>query len=940
MNRLLKKIVFIFILFFIPSVVFAVSIGYTPGTESGDSGDCKSGFLWCYHDKSHIGFRLTLYQYDGTDFMKLGNSIDYQPLLSNLKNGSAIIPTNSNGKVYYTTTNTTPIWPSASNPSTRATSLNFIQSSLVPTFYNKELVDAELVFYSFVTTQFSLLSGNASTIRSKIKNVFGSSIPDDLNLRNIYITVEPTILFYNRTSGGRVSYYGTAYEVTYLRGVTDRRGICGSTSSGKSRDHCDFYGMVGEIFYNLPRTLMARTIVGTDPNGFVGSRDSNLVKKLGLLGDFDRDHSFINDNSPIMINVGDDGYTKRTENQNRIQSNEGFGIKVYWIGAYAPSCSDSCSRTRANTQDRLKCAEAWCASNDNSNKKSCIDSCGYTEPTTVCPGVTCENATTTTTCADSRSATSETCDTYGRYIMFECKGDGNTEEVTFSNDLPTTLLSGLGGFNYSVSKTTNKNCKITFNTNLAEYDYAILNNDTQRNTFKNNLATTLTNYNKIKTNNNYAQYWDAKSDTSNLNITFKVNGDSTTYKTDYSNVRNNSFIKNHKTPSDVYGISQDDSKTITLYKNGSQSTATSSTGVSNIYRYTINTTSEDVYQLAPRCYTLLDGRVNKVSSLGLPACKDLKYRDTDLYGYFGYYSNVTTTSNRATQVDTTTSVGGKCIRSANNCQYYVVDESFECNTKVTKVLNKYEVTFEVDGYKTGGTVITYSFDGPQATYLGRVSKEYSPHAHNYVTKTAYIKYNVSTSTGNKTVTKTCNFVIPPEDEDTDYNTCKEIYSGDSCEKINEIQQYCQKNWFTDKTGYQSENDCVKDCSCSSTTTPTKGYTYRPISLGNGSSWSDANGDGPFPRGRDPGYNWKGEDHDFDIIKSDEETFGGEPLYVIRLDAEAIRKIRQSNKSNPASYLNYKNSTNTNTFEADRSKGYLFYRSKFIKNNSQIFTRRG
>ena len=64
------------------------------------------------------------------------------------------------------------------------------------------------------------------------------------------------------------------------------------------------------------------------------------------------------------------------------------------------------------------------------------------------------------------------------------------------------------------------------------------------------------------------------------------------------------------------------------------------------------------------------------------------------------------------------------------------------------------------------------------------------------------------------------------------------------------------------------------------------------------------------------------------------------MYIIKLDANSIRKIIDSNTADSTVYLNYKNVSDTTTYTSDISKGYLFYKSKFITDNPQIFSRGG
>ena len=139
------------------------------------------------------------------------------------------------------------------------------------------------------------------------------------------------------------------------------------------------------------------------------------------------------------------------------------------------------------------------------------------------------------------------------------------------------------------------------------------------------------------------------------------------------------------------------------------------------------------------------------------------------------------------------------------------------------------------------------------------------------------------------------------------NQCK---IKNNCQNKTEIRQYCQVNYQVD--GYNSQSDCINDCSCSPNGIK---YYYRTISISN-----------PFPD-RDANYNWFGYEKYITDDSSDEiSNTNDEQEYVIVLDSKRINKIRSD-----TSKYNSKNKNNDAYTDYVREKDDDIgeYRSKFI-----------
>ncbi len=202
-------------------------------------------------------------------------------------------------------------------------------------------------------------------------------------------------------------------------------------------------------------------------------------------------------------------------------------------------------------------------------------------------------------------------------------------------------------------------------------------------------------------------------------------------------------------------------------------------------------------------------------------------------------------------------------------------------------------------------------------------------------------------------------------DDTDNRTCTKLYKPLEKEKI---ETYCNKNWSVDTANYQSSDDCIQSCSaackgisdpsnysqvdrycdtgyikdgfasksdcinyCSrgnskTVSTISNEYYYRPVSITD-----------PFPgndfklitgaTGRRPGDNWLARDDYISIDANDRTSLQtGQPEFVIELDAQTIKEIRNqtshwnSTHRNTNAYISYIRANGNQSGE---------YKSKFI-----------
>lgn len=903
-----KICLLILIIFLFPCMVFAKNEGENVNGSNTLSGTCKGN--WCYEDAS--GIRISLYKYDSAgNLNQMGNSIDYATYGFNGSNNkkyglnlktaysgrkdTLYISSSRKGKVTYLNSNFSP------KLSKKMTLGDLSSDSLVRSklagmgcYYfsqqecsldSSKIVDTIWIELG-VKSKTKPFTPDSNNIVKKVNSLFNSNVTVD-DLEYLYLTVEPTALIIHKATN--TFYYGSAYELASFRKEKGKMYGLESVIAG------NLYASI----YTDDKTLSnsSKKFVG---NVIKGVNESNVpsVKWVGA----ESGHL-----EYVSVPAGKSAYINpQNKFVEQTLTNSGLGIGVFWFGEYIETCKSVCASTDEESTARLACAEKFCQkkydANHNVNKKDCIIGCGYEKPNPSKCGSGCSTPTTTSACSSSSDIPlKKTCEMLNPYTKMVCD---NISTVKYSNDLPTTLLPGLGGFNYSTRVIGTRDCTISFDFKRYQFDYAVLLKS-EKGTKGNDIKKNLTEYEGIKDKNNYKSSWMANIGESNVKFTVKDE----TYAMSVTDEK----LKVDKNPT-YSGASKNiyyfDSKYVSKYNYG--------VDAEKMYdQIKVKSSGNVLYELPLNCYSLLEGRVNNQT------CRHLK----KLFLYYGYYSK-----HKDPIVDTTTTVVNSeiCLSDKNSCYY--TNDDLSCSTYTKKIDdNKYEVSFEINGYKMGSSpTVKYFFgSGSEKKYERSIDPVI------YVTKTtsqivpAYIKYYL----GGNLVKKTCNTYIPPKNVTPPGGnpSCKTEYGNDSvkCTYLSAIQQFCKKNWFKDTAGYLSAGDCVKDCSCEDDKVTDPEYVYRPISLGENKS-NHENKYNAFPN-RKAGSNWQGHED----LTLDEEF--NKPKFVIILDEQAIKDIKADTKQESKSvYVTYKEGYFVRKEDFTGSDKGSYYKSRLIKANPGIF----
>lgn len=565
-------LIIVTILMILPNHVFAHSAA--GGTNNNSYGSCDvvyngKALDWCF---GNIGFRFSLYKYKSGNLTYYGSQ-DYEsnkPGLGTLDGRTATIVEASAGKVAYMNKKAAFKW------SSEVYTLDVRKSTLTCYFEGscKNFADYAK---NEIETYFKLNSEplNEKSILTQLKTMFGKSIKVEAkDLYYMYVTVEPTIYIYNKKG---VGYYGTIYELMNAKLPREGKSLFG----------------IDEILYQtFPNSIIATNPTTKDINNFVSS-DSRKNPKVLIVGE------------ALPYTVGgkgidwtnDSANSARLSNRNKIVSNQGYGIGVFWVGAKIPPPNDSCKKTCSGKKDNtlLQCAENYCAKQKYSTatkKADCIVKlCGYTKPASYECGKTSNSKSTTTKCADEVSNSLKTCKTT-TYFKTEC-----TEKTELSYpSLPKRNSLHVGDSykaSYSISTTGSKTCTTKFNYKLFEFNYA----SQVSNEGRTNLVTSMNNnayfskavhskslkydvsedaWDTRKFNNsskNFTLKWDSKSYSEKLtsntkqHITFFANGKKTTSKSKHyvsktTLSKNSGILYNNAIP---YITSSEGKKTTKIY---------------------------------------------------------------------------------------------------------------------------------------------------------------------------------------------------------------------------------------------------------------------------------------------------------------------------------------------------------------------------------------
>jgi len=271
--------------------------GNTSGGETTDYGSC-SGNPWCLVT---VATRVSLYKYDGTNLLYYGYKdycVNYGTGTSCEVFGYAKQNSKKAGKVAHTDID-----------SYNTKDLDFVYGAVSMDRVNKfPDIDVWSDVEKHVKDLFKLTSNDRNSILTILKQeITGASELNLLDLEDIYITVEPVIGLRHILDDSSVEYYyGTSYEIIEY------------FNSGVLK------GVNRAVYYGFPSTMMATSMIGEDPNLFIG-KYVELVPTNNLK------------ESPLADS--DAAVSNRKHNTSLVTSNKGYAINVFWLGGYINSCT-------------------------------------------------------------------------------------------------------------------------------------------------------------------------------------------------------------------------------------------------------------------------------------------------------------------------------------------------------------------------------------------------------------------------------------------------------------------------------------------------------------------------------------------------------------------------------------------------------------------------
>lgn len=916
----------------------------------------KSGnpLTWCYWG---TGYRFSIYTYNGKDLDPLV-SIDITS--NNYFKGEEAYVANSSpvGKVSYTSgkndlnwTDKIKILDIESNVK-KGQSAYFGSNKLkvissFPSYFNSG-VDFERIKKE-ILSWLSLNTKDSTKVQAKIKSNFGIEI-SPTKLSNTYITIEPTIYFYNTDTGA--SYYGTPYELLNIPELINKK-IAANTEGGES-----LYGMNFVLYHDFPFAINASN-ASDDKNNFVGTNDESFVRVVGR------------DDVP-KLSTGT-GEQKNRKGNSYLVSNYGYGIGVVWLGDYIKesSCKDLCKGKKE--RDLLNCAEEQCSMDTNGmTKEECIISCGYEKPKKFnCPADTKKDALDSI-CDEKVTAFKETCKIDGDYYMETC----NEETTLYYPDLlgkNALLLNKKYSFPYIIYTTGVKTCTREFNYKLFEFDYAASDSDSSRQTLESELSkkyfsddddsgSTTYKYNEIweelelnNSKNKYSLEWFS-DENSKYYVSLKDDVDINLNEEGIATVKKN--ITNKKEyKSEVNGqISLTDELQTGLKIPFITDSASSKTNIVTIKKNSsnLNSTNKCMYQPSDSgknlsCYAEVNYEGNGTSQKA-----KVKYniiyltkKNSESLEEIGNINNVkysfkkddltnpikltTLTKNNLT-VTVNYSDSTKIVKNlyltdgdiTTSCPATIVFRNDSCDISLNKTsdLRKVKVTkgsnIESVECKTASDNKTLSFSSGYVTIPITADNSHDTVICTATSNTGEV-CRASISTGTCSVYESSQIDKISEyctkyhfiDGYSTYGNCMDKCTPFACPKCpteannDEVKEWCSKKSNYETAGYENSLACVNDCSC---TTGLGEYIFRPISLGK----TFENKFKAFPN-REAGSNWYGAEE-----KTEKEDFD-EALFVITLDKKSIKDIIKD------------------TSDTNKSIAYFPYEQLSSDNKNKLFT---
>lgn len=866
--RINKKKIIAFLLVFSFALwsgiqVFANNGGAGGGTSNSGYGGCTWDYCYNGNGGGH-GVRLSLYEYKNGK-VTYYNSVDFCVGNSCYDGTTAYTTSEMAGRIAYQFAGVN-LKFGVSKKVHANTSERFA-------CYNgrgcKDYLDGT---FKDIVSLFKLGSyANYSEVQNAIYSVFGKWID---NLDYTYITIEPTIMYYN--SKTKEKYYGTSYEF-----------IAANVNTGD--------GMTRVVKKDSPNAIATTSVFGAkDNNCFVkaGTCSNGLVSLVKFVG-----------NRDVIINS--------------VTGSErgGYGISVLWIGSpdNVPPKNNTCLATCSGKSgdSLLSCAENYCqaSSGDSAGKKSCIATCGYSDPGFSSCNANQSSSGVSTECDADTSSSLSTCTkaNTSNYYRSNCS---ESSTISYGNSLPTTLTPGTG-FTYTPVLSGEKTCQMTFELAKWKFDYASSYTEAERTKLKEILK----NFQSIESNSIWVKDLDNKYkyDSSNATITIDITNSNDT------NASNRKTTK-QLVPSKTINLLNNDvvvtaggSNRVPLYSNG-QVTYQSIYGL-------IKTTSKNktAYKLPAVCISAGTGKMYDVNANG--KC------DTENDGpYHEYYTDLKIKKDTY-KTEVTVNKGSSNLNATNTCRY-VVESPVSCS--IVEREDKYELLIE----NKNNVGITYGLS--TRGYILNGNTIYSPISEN-------IRLFGAIAIDNSIVA-TCKYQRGnPSDEE---NTCTRLYKAAEYDKI---RDYCRTNWISDTANYGSERECFDSCSSGNNSCKhnpnfsssdekavinyckiesnylkdgynsvascvndclsakkdndclgiTCDYIYRPISLRD-----------PFPNNRRPGYNWFGKEiYITDDLLNPILDSTAQPEYVVELNQDRINEIKKNTKEynsikNKNAYIDY------------------------------------
>ncbi len=890
------------------SVVYANNTGSSTGGVNNGNGDGACGtWDFCYDGEQYShGVRLSLYKYENGKVTFYG-SRDYCVGSSCSINGKwATTTANMAGRIAYQyddkITNVGPgELDTIKQISAPKIGLSCYLGTGCPNFPSSNGTSGDIAnMFGFGK------DGNFDIVQARIKEVFGYQIKDIGKLSDIYITVEPTVLFYanrNGNSGMTGNFYGTVYELIrthrYKGNTFSYNDVAGGLGTGRTiNDH-------------MPNSIMTSQVNGI--------RDANCFVYGGGT-----------DCSNGLLRLVSENY-KRQDIVEEFRNNGkgGYGIAVFWLGdeSIVTPPEKNCQRTCSgkNGDDLLGCAEDFCQANstDSDSKKKCITTCGYTEPkfnncassTSVSGKETYCDATAKGNLGSCTPANTST------YYQTNCNEEST---IDYGNSLPKTLQPGTG-FGYTPVLSGSKTCTMTFEVNKWKFDYAASYTTAERNSLKEKLK----NFQNVSSNSVWSKDLDNKYkyDSSDADISIEV--------TNSNDVKSSNRKTTKKLiPSQTINLLNSDvvvtsggSAIIPLFAGGSKSSET----IYGIIK--TNSSNKTSYKLPAICMKTGSGELYEPSNGKCNSINDGPY--------YEYYTDLKIKKDKY-DTKTTVKKSTSSLNVQNTCNYSV-ESPVSCS--IVKGDNQYELII----HNKNGVAVTYGLSN--TAYVINNLKMYSPITRN-------IKLYGAVAIDNSIVA-TCKY----SDVVTSDDTCTAKFKAAD---YSSIREYCDSNWLSDTANYASADDCFNSCSsgnnscknnpnfsssdrkavenycklesnylkdgykntascindCLSTVKVPDclgiacDYIYRPISLVD-----------PFPNNRTPGYNWIGKEiYITDDLQNPVLNSSAPAEYVIELTPERINEIKKNTKEynsqkNKNAYIDY---VPVNEYNLDGK-----YESKFI-----------